>query len=112
MGGEKAKPGNGLWRKVHRYPYPPAQCRRHGGGWSVHGRDHREKLERHPLGGEGGKGEAACFCAGIAPGSYPTSQRIKIHRSGVRTGPLVPISAKSAADIGPLPLDLGYSIWK
>ena len=48
----------------------------------------------------------------VAPGSYPKSQRIKIHRSGVRTGPLVQISVKSAAEIGPLPLDLGHSIWK
>ena len=87
MGGEKAEPGNGLRRKVHRYPYPPAQCRRHGGGWSVHEIDRREKPERHLTGGEGGKEGAACFCAEIAPCS--TSQRIKIHRSGVRTGPLV-----------------------
>ena len=89
MRGEKAKPGNGLRRKARRYPYPRAQCRRHGGGWSVHEIDRREKPERHLTGGEGGKEGAACFCAGIAPGS--TSQRIKIHRSGVRTGPLVDI---------------------
>ena len=90
MRGEKAKPGNGLRRKARRYPYPRAQCRRHGGGWSVHEVDRIEKPERHLTGGEGGKEGAACFCAEIAPCS--TSQRIKIHRSGVRTGPLVYIA--------------------
>ena len=44
MGGKKAKPGNGLRRKAHRQR---AQCRRHGGGWSVHEGDHRDKPERH-----------------------------------------------------------------
>ena len=53
----------------------------------MHEIDRREKPERHLTGGEGGKEGAACFCAEIA--SCSTSQRIKIHRSGVRTGPLV-----------------------
>ena len=81
MGGEKAKPGDVLRRKAHRYPYSRAQCRRHGGGWCVHGGDHRVKPERHLSGGEGGKEGAGCFCAGIAPGSYPTSQRNKADKN-------------------------------
>ena len=49
--------------------------RSHTGGGQVrpltlHERDHREKPERHLPGGEGGKERAACFCVGMAPGSY------------------------------------------
>ena len=55
----------------------------------MHGIDRREKLEIHLLGGEGGKEGAACFCVGIATGSYPTSQRIKYIAAECERAPLL-----------------------
>ena len=55
----------------------------------MHGRDHREKPERHLPGGEGRKEGTACFCAGMALGSYPTSQQIKYIAAECERAPLL-----------------------